>query len=355
MRRGLISRSKIELPDCAFESRIARLRAALIEAHLDALIVYTNNTQPAGVSWLTGFVPYWSEALAVVPCDGEPYLVVALSNRVKGWIEHTSRVADVIHTPRIGLEAARLIAASKTDAAVGVVDFDTLSAGIADDLTEGGPRLVLWDASNLFARLRSEADPTEIALACKAAIIAAHALAEVPQHEESLGRIIAAVEAEARGLGAEEIYIAAAPDLARDPRLIRIEGESVLGESYALRATVAYKGCWIRLGRTFFRYGTFTDRYRQAAEKFAAAVANLPSDRAFTKFPFWLIEGCRLAQPLAPLMGSRVADMLSPAGGMLITVQVRFDIDGQPIYLCAPALLGKAGESASLLADPVSD
>ena len=355
MRRGLISRSKIELPDRALESRIARLRAALIEAHLDALIVYTNNTRPAGVSWLTGFVPYWSEALAVVPRDGEPYLVVALSYRVKSWIERTSRIADVIHSPRIGLEAARLIAASKADAAVGIVDLDALAAGIADDLSEGGHRLVLSDASNLFARLRSKADPAEVVLACKAAVIAARALAEVPQHEGNLGRIIAAVEAEARGLGAEEIYVAAAPDLARDPRLIRIEGEAALGESYALRATVAYKGCWIRLGRTFFRDGTLTDRYRRAAEKFAAAVANLPSNRAFTNFPFWLVEGCRLAQPLAPLMGSRVADMLSPASGMLISAQVRFDVDGQLIYLCAPALLGNDGESASLLADPVSD
>ncbi len=355
MRRGLISHSKIELPDRVIESRIVRLRAALIEAHLDALIVYTNNTRPAGVSWLTGFIPYWSEALVVVPCDGEPYLVVALSNRVKSWIERTSRIAEVIHTPRIGLEAARLISASKATAAVGIVDHDGLSAGIADDLSEGGHRLVLSDASNLFARLRSEADPAEVALACKAANIAARAFAKVPQQEGSLGRIIAAVEAEARNLGAEEIYIAAAPDLARDPRLIRIEGEVALGKSFALRVTVAYKGCWIRLGRTFFRDGTLTDCYHRAAEKFAAAVANLPSDKMFTNFPFWLIEGCRMAQPLAPLMGSRVADMRLPADGMLISAQVRFDDGGQHIYLCAPALLGKGGESASLLVDPVSD
>src|ERR1700693_3970798 len=134
MRRGLISHSKIELPDRVLESRIARRRAALIEAHLDALIVYTNNTRPAGVSWLTGFVPYWSEALLVVPPQGGPVLVVALTYRVKSWIERTSRVAEVIHTPRIGLEAGRMIAATKSDAAVGVADFDGLSTGIAEDL-----------------------------------------------------------------------------------------------------------------------------------------------------------------------------------------------------------------------------
>src|SRR6266481_6291560 len=117
----------------------------MVAAALETFLLYTNNTRAAGVSWLTGFVPYWSEALLVVPREREPVLVVALTFRVKSWIERTSRVADVIHTPRIGLEAGRRIAAAKSDAAVGIVDFDNLSIGIADDLREGGPRLALRD------------------------------------------------------------------------------------------------------------------------------------------------------------------------------------------------------------------
>src|SRR5262245_33020142 len=179
MRRGLISRSPAELPDAALDARLARVRAAMGKAGLDALLLYPNNTRPAGVSWLTGFVPYWSEALLVVPCERAPVLVVALTYRVKSWIERTSRVAEVIHTPRIGLEAARLIAADKADAAVGIADRDGLPAGILDDLRAGGARLVLKDASDLFAALRSEADPAEIALATKAASIAQRALGEV--------------------------------------------------------------------------------------------------------------------------------------------------------------------------------
>ena len=123
MRRGLIAHSKVELPDAVFDARLERLRAAM--AGLDALLVYTNNTRPAGVSWLVGFIPYWSEAMLVLPRSGPPVLVVALTFRVKPWIERTSRVAEVIFTPRIGIETARLIAAKKADAAVGVVDFDS--------------------------------------------------------------------------------------------------------------------------------------------------------------------------------------------------------------------------------------
>src|SRR5580700_2309186 len=177
MRRGLIARSLTELPDAVFDARLKRVRKAMQRAQLDALIVYTNNTRPAGVSWLVGFVPYWSEALLVVPREGAPYLVVALTFRVKTWIERTSRIGEVIHTPRIGLKAAQQIAAVRADAAVGIVDFDGLPAGIADDFSEGGTRLRLSDASALFARLRAKADPAEIALATKAGSIAHRALA----------------------------------------------------------------------------------------------------------------------------------------------------------------------------------
>src|SRR3984957_11539668 len=124
MRRGLIARSLLELPDAVFDARLDRMRAAMQAEKLDALVVYTNNTRPAGVSWLAGFVPYWSEAVLVLPLDGLPYLVAALSFRVKSWIERVSRLGEVLHTPRIGLKAAQQIAANKKNATVGVVDFD---------------------------------------------------------------------------------------------------------------------------------------------------------------------------------------------------------------------------------------
>src|ERR1700688_4196977 len=196
MRHGLIARSLVELPDAVFDARLDRLRAAMQAAGLDALVIYTNNTRPAGVSWLAGFVPYWSEAVLVVPRQGGPYLVAALSFRVKSWIERVSRVAEVLHTPRIGLKAALQIAAARADAAVGVVDFDGLPAGIAEDLREGGPTLTLRDAGALFVLLRAVADPAETALASRAADIGRHALSAA--QGETLNDMIAGVESKAR-------------------------------------------------------------------------------------------------------------------------------------------------------------
>ena len=347
MRRGLISRSPVELPDAVLDARLDRLRAAMRDAKLDALIVYTNNTRPAGVSWLAGFVPYWSEALLVVPRDAAPYLVAALSFRVKTWIERVSRLGDVLHHPRIGLKAAQQIASVQKNAAVGIADFDGLPAGVGADLREGGPELTLSDATALFVKLRGKTDPAEIALATRAADIAHRALA-TPQRG-TLNAMIAAAEREARLLGAEEIYLAAAPDLARGARFMRIEGEAAAGKSFALRATVAYKGVWVRLVRAFCE----PDVVSEAAARFAQAVAQLPSGRGFADFGTFIVEGCRVAQPLEPLLGSRLDAANAPTAGALVSVQAAINVGGQSVPLGAPALIGAPGEAASLLIDPL--
>ncbi len=353
MRRGLIARSPVELPDAVLEARLHRVRAAMREAHCDALVIYTNNTRPAGVSWLIGFVPYWSEGLLVVPRQGggqgAPYLVVALSFRVKTWIERVSRVGEVLHSPRVGLKAAQQIVAAQNNAVVGIVDFDGLPAGIAADLREGGPGLTLRDATPLFASLRSKADPAEIALAANAGTIAHRALSLA--HGETLNNMIAATERQARLCGAEEIYLAAAPDLAHSQSFKRIEGEPPLGGLCALRATVAYKGVWVRLVRTLGE----PSLERRAAAQFAEAVAQLPSTRGFAGFNSWLVEGCRVAQPLEALAGSRLPAANSPPPGALVSVQGVLKIDRKPVPVGAPALLGGPGEAASLLVDPLYD
>jgi Creatinase/Prolidase N-terminal domain len=353
MRRGLISRSKVELPDAVLDARLDRLRTAMPASGLDALMLYTDNTRPAAVSWLCGFVPYWSEALLVLPLAGDPVLVVALTFRVKPWIERTSRVADVIHTPRIGIEAARLVAATTADAAIGIVEFDRLPGGITEDLRETAPRVVLSDASELFAASRAKADPAEIALAMRAASIAKQALVRV-EPRAGLGEIIAAVEGEARALGAEEVYIAVAPDLAHERRLVRPEhGTSddypELGDSFAVRASLAYKGSWVRCVRTVRRDEKTAARCDAALQEFAGAVARLPSAAGLSRCASFLVEGCRLAQPFEALMGSRVAAPRPLVAGALVSVQVCIEIEGWPILCGAPVLIGAPGEAAALL------
>ena len=352
MRRGLIAWSKAELPESVFEARLARVRAAMAEQALDALVLYTNNTRAAAVSWLTAFVPYWAEGLLVVPRAGDPLLTMAFSNRVVGWGKGVSCVARFQGLPRIGQGAGKYL--SECGAAlVGVADLDSLRAAVANDLAESASAAKLVDATALFEHVRAAPDAAEIALVAKAGAIAQRALAQALGSEGQIGDAIAAVEGEARLLGAEEVYMAAACDLARDHRFLRVDGIATPGGSFALRATVAYKGSWVRMTRTLFRNradAALTDR---AAERFAAAIAKLPSGEGFHDFRSWLVEGCRLAQPLDPLMGSLMAEPRPIAAGSLVNAQAVMDIDGRKVALAAPVLIGGPGYPASFLVHPL--
>jgi Xaa-Pro aminopeptidase len=350
MRRGLIAWSKTELPEAALAARVARAQGAMAKAGLAALVLYSNNTRPAAASYVCGFIPYWSEGVMVLPRAGEPYLVVALTKRVATWIGTTSRVASVLSTPRVGAETVKAIAAAG-GGRIGVADLDGFPAGIAADMREAGAKLE--DASELFASLRAPADPAEIALAGKAASIAHAALARLSPRKEDANAAISAVEEHARAAGAEECYVAAAPDLARDPRFRRIEGTAALGQTFAVRASVAYKGAWVRLARTLCRDEAKASLARVAAEKFAAAVASLPDTRGLGEMASWLVEGCRIAQPLEAFAGSRIAAPRALRPGMIVSVEARLMLDGSPVLLAAPALLGAAGEPASLLVAPL--
>src|SRR5262249_6683622 len=73
------------------------------------------------------------------------------------------------------------------------------------------------------------------------------------------------VEKHARLAGAEEAYIAIAPDLDLDRRLIQVSGPVPLARRFAVRASIAYKGAWVR------RAGSFA---KDAAGDVAMTLAN---------------------------------------------------------------------------------
>jgi len=352
MRRGLIAWSKTEIPESVFDARLQRLRAGMAQEGLDAMVLYTNNTRTAAVSWLTAFVPYWAEGLLVVPKSGDPLLTMAFSNRVVGWGKSVSHVARFEGSPRPGIAAGKYLAASGAKA-VGVADLDGLRLAVANDLGETAAGAQLRDATALFERARAKPDAAEIGLTVKAAMIAQRALAQILGTEGQIGDAISAAEGEARLLGAEEVYMAAACDLDRDPRFQRIEGTAPRGERFAVRITMAYKGSWIRMTRTLSRDQSEAELNEPTAAVFAAAIAQLPSAEGFKGFRSWMIEGCRLAQPLDPLMGSLISEPRALAPESLVTAQAVIEIEGRKVALAAPVLTGAPGYPAGFLVPPI--
>ena len=352
MRRGLIAWSKAELPEGLFEQRVARAQVEMARDRLDALVLYTNCTRPAAAAWFTGFTPYWSEGVLVVPHRGRPQLAVALSKRVQDWIERVACIGDVISGPRFGLEAGRAIAEITPGARIGVLELDDVPSGTAEELQSADPSAELVDATALVDRLRQPSDGAEIALTARAGEIARRALAAIPPDVATDAAAIAAIDGCARREGAEEVLIAVAPDLLRDDRFVRAQGEPIrLGEAFALRATVAYKGHWVRVARTIVRGGGDAS-VAAAFVELAEAAARLPGTGGFGNASTWLVESTTRSQPLEPAAGSTLNGTLRPLAGTVVTISMTVPIGGLPILVAGPALAGTSERAGALLVAP---
>jgi creatinase/prolidase-like protein len=350
MRRGLMGWNAEELPLAALQARIGRLRAAMAKAELDAFVIYINNTRPSAANWLTGFTPYWSDALLLVGNDGAPVLATALSKRVSEWIRTTDPVSEIVNTPKPGTLIGERIAKDQGKR-VGALEYDTLPAGFAEDMAEALPGAEWTDGTTLFAGLRRETDAAERGVLARANGIASAALKESGQAKDA-GTLAGLIEQSARLAGAEEAYIAVAPDLAADRRLNRTSQPTVLAERFAVRASVAYKGCWVRRVRTFEKDGgaakadAWLDnltRSLQAGKPLDAQLARGLEKLPGAKLESWTVESCIGSYPLTVVASSRMARSEPPADGQFIVLTVELFVDGQPWIGGVPLIVGGSG------------
>src|SRR5947207_11514068 len=139
MRRGLMGWNAEELPVAALETRLKRLRAAMQKGRFDAFLAYTNNVRPSAVAYLTGFTPYWSDALLLVPKSGAPVFATALSKRVAEWIRTTDPLSEIVNTPKPGTLMGERLAKDSAVKKVGILEYDNLPSGLADDMATAAP------------------------------------------------------------------------------------------------------------------------------------------------------------------------------------------------------------------------
>src|SRR5580658_1160734 len=221
-----------ELPKACLTARTERVQAALGATGFDALVIYTNNVRPAAVTYLTAFTPYWSDAVLLLLRHGSSVLATSLSKRVLNWIRSTNPVSEIVNTPRPGAVLGAQLATDKNVRRVGVLEFDMLPFGISDDLSRGAPGLEFVDATQVFASVRQHLDEAEIALIGKTDAMVRQALtAPLPGMEA--GAFLGLVDESLRDAGAEETYLAIAPDLRADSGFVRNPGRLVLGDCFA--------------------------------------------------------------------------------------------------------------------------
>jgi hypothetical protein len=349
MRRGLMGWNAEELPVAALEARIARLRAAMARAGMDAFVLYTNNVRPSAVTYVTGFTPYWSDALLLVGRTGAPAFATALSKRVSEWIKTTDPMSEIVNTPKPGALIGERLAKDASVGRVGVLELDTLPAGLADDMAAAAPAVEWIDGTALFAGLRGEIDGAERGMLARADALALAALREAEAGAaKDAGTLAGLIEKRARLGGAEEAYIAVAPDLAADARLNRTSRPDPLAERFAVRASVAYKGAWVRRTRTFAKDGAMADAWfdgvvrsfeaaKPVGEQLSTRVKELPG----ATMKSWMAESCTGSYPLSVVASSRAPGRDRPANGQFLVLTVELSVDGAPWLAAAPLIVGQ--------------
>lgn len=350
MRRGLIVWSPEEITQEALDARLERLRAAMAEGGLDAIILYTNFVRPAAVAYMSSFSPYWADGLLFIPASGQPLFSTSMSTRMNRWIKTVNPVGDVVNTRRPGVHVGEWLKANPAVETIGVVEIDGLPAGIYDDLVATAPHVRLVDATGLFADYRGHVDETEHALLSRAASLAENGLAAVdPAAMSDAGTAVGRVEQVARLGGAEEAYVAVAPDTAADLRLARLSGAKPLGASFAIRASVAYKGAWVRRTRTFSADPAIAARIAEIDAWFARLVSDLDPARGLAEqieaaardaggtAPSLLVEGCVGTYPLQALPAPA-----RPRAGSLVVISLAMRVDGIGWIGAAPVIPGMA-------------
>jgi hypothetical protein len=348
MRRGFMHWSQQELPPSVLDARVERLQSAMRARNLGAVLAYASFAQPAPLQWLCNYIPYWSEALLVVWTQGAPTMLVAGTPRTHGWIRSVSHVGELVAAPKPGAQAAELLG-SKLEAQtrVGVIGLDTLPWTTAEPLIAvgWGPRLV--DATDAYILARHPSDDAEHGMARTAQAIAEHAIAAIPASAQHASEVISAMDGAARLAGAEEVLPRIAPDLERGTSLLRIEGDSDLGMRYAVDCSMAYKGVWVRVGRSIAR-GVKPASWDDAEAWFSRALQGIdgPQDIADVvatapgKVDRWTLEASTGMAPLSVVASYAQPSAQALPQNSLAVFSVQLSLSDGPWLRSAPLRLG---------------
>ena len=164
------------------------------------------------------------------------------------------------------------------------------------------------------------------------------------------GTLAGLIEKHARLAGAEEIYVTIAPDLSFDTRFIRISKPTALADRFAVRASVAYKGNWVRRTRTFARDGSganvdawfaATARSLEAGRSIASQLEQKIEALSGAEMKGWMVEGCTGSYPLSVISSSRTPGKDTLTNGQYAVLTVELVVDGAPWIGTTPLIVGK--------------
>ena len=257
LNRGRSVWDQSRMPESELRRRIEQVRAGMKERNVDVLLVYGDSWKFGNLAYLSHFIPKNRGALAVIPLEGEPALVIQEPSRNNPF---SSTLTWIKETHSVGKFAQGLSEALKTRGLkpkrVGLVtveeQLNIREWRDLEKLLEG----VEWvNMSDYLNSLRLVKTTVELALLKEATDILEQALA----HFEKIARpgqkeyqIMAETEREARRRGVEDFRLL----LARSgtPKVgLRPAADSALqkGEAVLVLIAASYQRYWAELGQTF--------------------------------------------------------------------------------------------------------
>jgi hypothetical protein len=284
--------------------------------------------------------------------SGAPVFATALSKRVANWIASTNPLSEIVNTPKPGAAVGARLAGHGAQR-IAVLELDRLPGGLYDEIVGAAPAVELVDGGAAFATLRRRIDSAERRLIERADALARKALMQIdPARAGDAGAAAGLVEKEARLLGAEEAYIAVAPDLAADRRMVRVSRPLPLADRFALRASIAYKGSWVRRTRTFARNAAAIEAVSRADGWFETLTASIAPGRPIgaqlatgvgtlpgATLEGWMAESPVGSYPLEAVASSRLPDRGGLPDGGFAVLTVELSVDGMPWLGAAPVFV----------------
>jgi hypothetical protein len=243
MKRGLIAWDRARLPRAALDARLEALGRTCDAHDVPALIVYSDVWRSNDARYVSNYMPYWNRALIVVPRGGKPILLCSLSPRVYPWIKSVTAHEEILPSPNLPAQLAKL-AAQRGWTRLGIVDFAGLPYELHAPLAAGTVAIVDVPRS----AVRPAPTASEIAMHRHAAELARRSLLEtlgagaVGVTDQVLaGRLELAL----RRAGAEDLVVLVSDGTTTPvpPRGARI------GEFSSAVVALEWSGHWVKVAR----------------------------------------------------------------------------------------------------------
>lgn len=257
LKRGGLFWDHALLPAKNYEARFRRLQGAITEAGDDAWLLYGDVERYGAVAWFSNFLPRTRSALAVVPREGAPTLLLAVGLRDVPAAKTLTWVEDVRPFTRLPGALADLLAEKGLSRArlglAGVEELLPIKSW--NEIAGLLPEVKFVPRSDDVAAMRARKDDREIAAVRNAAAIVAAALAEgqaAVRAGRTMREVTAVIDRACRVRAAEDVRLMVASGEQAGQSLRPADDRKLArGDAVLVHLAVEAQRYWAEGARTF--------------------------------------------------------------------------------------------------------